>query len=52
MVFGMCANRVIGFVVAFVKDVVAAKWGVEGSSTKNVAGPRFEEIPTEEKKTI
>jgi hypothetical protein len=52
MVFGMCANRVIGFAVAFVKDVVAAKNGVERSNTETVAGPKFEEITTEEKKTI
>jgi hypothetical protein len=52
MVFGMCANRVIGFVVAFVKDVVTAKRGVEGSNTENVAGPRFEEITGAEKKTL
>ena len=51
MVFGMCANRVIGFAVALVKDVVTAKAGV-AAGTDNVAGPRVEEITTEEKKTI
>lgn len=51
MVFGMCANRVIGFAVAFVKDIVAAKGEVEATNTENIAGPRFEDITTE-KKTI
>ena len=53
MVFGICANRVIGFVVRFVKDVVASRKVVEVSSTngENVAGPKIEEVTTE-KKTI
>ena len=56
MVFGMCANRVIGFVVGFVKDVIASNRVVEVSKNgdESISGePRFEEVTTtEEKKTI
>jgi hypothetical protein len=53
MVFGMCATRVIGFVIGFVKDIVASRKVVEVSNTngENVAGPKIEEVTTE-KKTI
>jgi hypothetical protein len=56
MIFGICATRVIGFVIGFVKDVVAANQSVEAKSetgsggSEGFAGPRFEEI-VEEKKT-
>ena len=56
MIFGMCATRVIGFIVGFVKDVVAANQSVEAvneissGGSDGLAGPRFEEI-VEEKKT-
>lgn len=46
MVFGMCSNRVIGFVVGFVKDVVTARSKVEVIDEKT----RFEEVTTDEKK--
>ena len=54
MMFGICVNRVIGFVVGFVKDVVAANRGVEElrNGDKIISGPRFEEVTKEEKKTI
>ena len=50
MVFGMCANCVIWSFVTFVKDVVAVGRGEERPD-EVVAGARFEEITTEEKKT-
>jgi hypothetical protein len=56
MVFGMCATRVIGFVIGFVKDVVSANQSVEaanepssGGSEEEFAGPRFEKIVEEKK---
>jgi hypothetical protein len=51
MVFGMCATRVIGFVIGFAKDVVSANQSVEVSSegSEGFAGPRFEEIVEEKK---
>ena len=50
MVFGMCATRVIGFVIGSVKDVVSANRSVEAANetssggSAGFAGPRFEEI--------
>ena len=55
MVFGMCATRVIGFVIGFVKDVVSANQSVEAANepssegSEEFAGPRFEEIVEEKK---
>ena len=51
MVFGMCATRVIGFVVGFVQDIVALKIPV-ANATRVSGGARFEEVSssTEEKK--
>ena len=46
MVFGMCANRVIGFVVGFAKDVISARTRTDVIDEK----ARFQEVPTEEKK--
>jgi len=54
MIFGLCANRVIGFVVAFVKDVSAANKSVSVSQSsedeKISARSSFEEVTTDEKK--
>jgi len=56
MIFGICATRVIGFVVTFVKDVAVARRPVVGSSGsgsgdgKIDAGSRFEEVTAEEEK--
>jgi hypothetical protein len=55
MVFGLCANRVIGFVIAFVKDVAAANTSISVSRAssgdeKVSAVPGFEEVTTEQKK--
>ena len=50
MVFGMCATRVIGFVIGFVKDVASANQSVEAANepssegNEGFAGPRLEEI--------
>jgi len=55
MVFGMCATRVIGFAIGFVKDVVSANQSVEAANEtssgagEGFAGPRFEEIVEERK---
>jgi hypothetical protein len=51
MVFGMCATRVIGFVVGFVQDIVALKKPV-ANATGVSGGARVEEVSssTEEKK--
>ena len=55
MVFGMCATRVIGFAIGFVKDVVWANQSVEAANEtssgagEGFAGPRFEEIVEERK---
>lgn len=46
MVFGMCSNRVIGFVVGFVKDVVSVRKATDVIDEKT----RFQEVTTEEKK--
>jgi hypothetical protein len=57
MVFGLCANRVIGFVIAFVKDVAGATTtpvsvAQASSGEEKVSDvPRFEEVTTEEKKS-
>ena len=56
MVFGMCATRVITFLVGFVTDIVATNKSVEAASgassggSEGFTGPRFEEV-VEEKKT-
>ena len=56
MVFGMCATRVIGFAIGFVKDVVWANQSVEAANepssegNEGFAGPRLEEIVEEKKK--
>jgi len=55
MIFGICATRVIGFVVAFVKDVAVARKPVGSSASasgdgKIDAGSRFEEVTAEEEK--
>ena len=57
MVFGMCATRVIAFLVGFVKDVVVASRSGETATEPSsggsggFAGPRFEEIVQEKKTT-
>jgi stage V sporulation protein SpoVS len=53
MVFGLCANRVIGFGIAFVKDVAATRVSVSHASSgeKLSAVPGFEEVRTEEEKS-
>jgi chemotaxis signal transduction protein len=52
MVFGMCATRVIGFVVSFVKDIVALR----KQAVQNVpatSGARVEEVASvREKKEL
>jgi len=56
MMFGMCATRVIGFIIGLVKEGVAANQCVEAANetssrgSEGLAGPRFEEI-VEVKKT-
>jgi len=56
MICGICATRVIGFIIGFVKDVVTANQSVEAANeissrgSERFAGPRFEEI-VEGKKT-
>ena len=51
MIFGMCATRVIGFVVTFVKDVVEVR--MQRVNAPVNAGPRVEEVTSDEsKKTI
>jgi len=56
MMFGICANRVIGFVVTFVKDVAVSRKPVVASSgsgsgdEKIDAASRFEEVTAEEEK--
>ena len=55
MVFGMCATRVIGFVIGFVRNVVSANQSVEAANetssggSEGFAGPRFEELVEEKK---
>jgi hypothetical protein len=55
MVFGLCATRVIGFIIAFVKDVVASQ-KVERTSNSGVLSEDVDrsqlDAATEEKKTI
>jgi hypothetical protein len=56
MVFGLCANRVIGFVITFVKDVASANTPISvswaGSGDEKIIGvPKFEEVTTEGKKS-
>jgi len=56
MVFGLCANRVIGFVVAFVKDVAVARQPVAVSRMRSEAEKvsavsRFEDVTMDEKKS-
>jgi hypothetical protein len=56
MVFGLCANRVIGFVITFVKDVASANtpisvsWASSGDE-KIIGVHKFEEVTTEGKKS-
>ena len=52
MVFGMCATRVIGFVVGFVQDIVALKKIPVANATGVSGRARFEEVSssTQEKK--
>jgi hypothetical protein len=50
MVFGMCATRAIGFAVGFGKDLANIMRPVENPPA--TAGTRFEEVTTEEKKTL
>jgi hypothetical protein len=55
MVFGLCANRVIAFAIAFVKDVAATTpVSVSPASSgdeKVSAAPKFEDVTSEEKKS-
>jgi hypothetical protein len=50
MVFGMCATRAIGFAVSFGKDLANLRKSAENPPV--TAGSRFEEVTTEEKKTL
>ena len=56
MVFGMCATRVIAFLIEFVKDITVvsnddgAPSGSDLGGSEELTGPRFEEI-VDEKKT-
>ena len=49
MVFGMCATRVIGFVVGFVQDLVALRTPV-ANTPLNATGARVEEVTSAEDK--
>jgi hypothetical protein len=55
MVFGLCANRVIGFVIGFVKDVTIANTLVsvprESSGDEISGASGLEDVTTEEKKS-
>jgi hypothetical protein len=50
MVFGMCATRAIGFVVGLGKELVNTKKPVQNAPVTSES--RFEEVTTEEKKTL
>jgi hypothetical protein len=51
MVFGMCATRVIGFVVGFTQDLIALRKPVANTPV-NATGARVEEVTFAEKKEL
>lgn len=47
MIFGMCATRVIGFVVGFCKDIIALRNPVQNAPVNGTAaagGAKVEEV--------